>query len=171
MAQIGFHIADPAIRMTLKVMLEAEGHQILEAATGVPLLISDDPAWATEKVSSDAAVLLLSNTEHLPATLRAMRAGVYGYIFLPFQPGEAGLMVQRALEQHGADESTVPRSAPTLRTLEEVEAEHILDTLRQCKNNQAKTARVLGIGRNTLWRKLKKIETMQRVAQHDVPTP
>lgn len=170
MAQIGFHIADPAIRMTLKVMLEAEGHQIVEEAVDLPLLISDDSIWATEQVGPETTVLLLSNAEHLPAALRAMRAGVYGYIFLPFQPGEAGIMVQRALAQQEGDSPAAPQREEPFRTLEDVEAEHIVDTLRRCKNNQAKTARVLGIGRNTLWRKLKKIETVQRVTRHDVST-
>ena len=54
----------------------------------------------------------------------------------------------------------------TDKELEEVEALHILDTLRRCKNNQAHAARKLGIGRNTLWRKLKKIK-----AQLQLPNP
>jgi DNA-binding protein Fis len=43
-------------------------------------------------------------------------------------------------------------------TLEEVEEVHILDTMRRCRDNQARAARELGIGRNTLWRKLKRIQ-------------
>ncbi len=39
--------------------------------------------------------------------------------------------------------------------LRDVEREHILATLRECHGNQAKAADLLGIGRNTLWRKLK----------------
>ncbi len=39
--------------------------------------------------------------------------------------------------------------------LREVERGHILATLRECQGNQAKAADLLGIGRNTLWRKLK----------------
>ena len=39
--------------------------------------------------------------------------------------------------------------------LRDVEREHILTTLRECHGNQAKAAELLGIGRNTLWRKLK----------------
>ena len=42
-------------------------------------------------------------------------------------------------------------------TLEEVETRHILATLRRCRHNQSEAARILGIGRNTLWRKRKKI--------------
>ena len=41
------------------------------------------------------------------------------------------------------------------KRLDEVERAHIETVLRQCKHNQAEAARLLGIGRNTLWRKLK----------------
>ena len=51
-----------------------------------------------------------------------------------------------------------PRSrAPLLRTLAEVEREHVLDVLDACGGRQADAARVLGIGRTTLWRKLREL--------------
>jgi two-component system response regulator HydG len=46
------------------------------------------------------------------------------------------------------------RPVPRLRSLAEVEREHILMVLRACQGQQAHAARVLGIARNTLWRKL-----------------
>ncbi|MBI4422126.1 MAG: sigma 54-interacting transcriptional regulator, partial [Elusimicrobia bacterium] len=42
--------------------------------------------------------------------------------------------------------------------LGDVERKHILEVLESCGGNQAETAKKLGIGRNTLWRKLKKFE-------------
>jgi two-component system response regulator HydG len=48
--------------------------------------------------------------------------------------------------------------APTvasLRTLAEVEREHVLAVLERCGGSQVDAARVLGIARNTLWRKLR----------------
>ncbi len=42
----------------------------------------------------------------------------------------------------------------SLRTLAEVEEEHVLKVLEACHGVQATAARILGIGRNTLWRKL-----------------
>jgi two-component system response regulator HydG len=44
--------------------------------------------------------------------------------------------------------------AQKLRTLEEVEREHVLAILDICGGRQSDAARILGIGRNTLWRKL-----------------
>ncbi len=48
--------------------------------------------------------------------------------------------------------------APVLRSLAEVEREHILKVLSACDGSPASAARVLGIGRNTLWRKLRSYE-------------
>ncbi len=44
----------------------------------------------------------------------------------------------------------------SLRTLAEVEEEHVLAVLGACQGVQAAAARILGIGRTTLWRKLAK---------------
>ena len=41
------------------------------------------------------------------------------------------------------------------RTLAEVEREHIRAVLDACEGSQSEAARILGIGRNTLWRKLR----------------
>ena len=51
--------------------------------------------------------------------------------------------------------SPAPSLAPSrLRTLAEVEREHVVSVLAACGANQVDAARVLGIGRTTLWRKL-----------------
>lgn len=42
-------------------------------------------------------------------------------------------------------------------SLEEIEAKAITDTLQKCQGNVAQTARLLGIGRNTLYRKMQKL--------------
>lgn len=49
----------------------------------------------------------------------------------------------------------VRASPPDLRTLAEIEREHVLHVLEACGGAQVEAARVLGIGRNTLWRKLR----------------
>ena len=96
--------------------------------------------------------------------MESMKKGVYGYIFLPFQPGEAGLMAQRATGVQAPEANAPPTADSPLRRLEDVESDYILGVLRRCKNNQARAARVLGIGRNTLWRKLRKIETLRKMS-------
>ncbi|MBI3553381.1 MAG: sigma-54-dependent Fis family transcriptional regulator [Elusimicrobia bacterium] len=44
---------------------------------------------------------------------------------------------------------------PAAANLKELEKQHILDVLKACGQNQVEAAKRLGIGRNTLWRKLK----------------
>ena len=51
-----------------------------------------------------------------------------------------------------------------LRSLAEVEREHIQRVLIACDNNQVDAARVLGIGRSTLWRKLSR-DALKRPAR------
>jgi transcriptional regulator with PAS, ATPase and Fis domain len=46
--------------------------------------------------------------------------------------------------------------APTLRTLAEVEREHVQAVLEACGGSHSEAASVLGIGRTTLWRKLRR---------------
>jgi DNA-binding NtrC family response regulator len=164
MALIGLHINDPANRMTLKAMLEMEGHRILEGDVGTPLLITDDLDRAADRVSDTTTVLVLCTSDEVGRAVESMKKGVYGYIFLPFQPGEAGLMVQRAMGSQSSESGTPPSADSPLQRLEDVESDYILGVLRRCKNNQARAARVLGIGRNTLWRKLRKIETMRKMS-------
>ena len=47
-------------------------------------------------------------------------------------------------------------AAPVTPSHSSSEAQAIQDALRECKGNQTKAARLLGIDRSTLWRKLKK---------------
>ena len=51
-----------------------------------------------------------------------------------------------------------PRRSDVPLTLEEVERRHILDVMKLADSNQTLAAKLLGIGRNTLARKLKKYE-------------
>jgi two-component system response regulator HydG len=48
-----------------------------------------------------------------------------------------------------------PAARADLRSLVDVERDHILQVLAACDGSQAEAARILGIGRNTLWRKLR----------------
>lgn len=148
MARIRLEADDPSLRMTLKTLLESDGHVM--DALNPEVEIVDTPREAVKRAKA-RPTLLLSTASALPEAIKAMRQGVYGYIFLPLVPGEASQMVQRAL---GGQTNGV-QAPPAPRPLDEVEREHILTVLRQCRNNQAEAARLLRIGRNTLWRKVK----------------
>jgi len=61
----------------------------------------------------------------------------------------------RHLPEEVTSPQTVALSSTLLRTLSDVEREHVLRVLEACGGRQIDAARVLGIGRTTLWRKLK----------------
>lgn len=153
MARIRLDVEDLPLRLTLKVMLEAEGHALADPSAPADVCIADAGATALAAVGT-GPVLLLASQGKLPEAVQAMRKGVFGYISVPLIPGEAPLMVLRALGSAPKAED----SSDALR-LEEIERAHIERVLRRCKHNQAEAARLLGIGRNTLWRKLKQYNT------------
>jgi DNA-binding NtrC family response regulator len=65
---------------------------------------------------------------------------------------------ERILPEHLPDELRAPprrAAAGEARTLAEVEREHVLSVLESCGGSQVEAAKALGIGRNTLWRKLR----------------
>ena len=149
MARVQLHVDDPANRLTLHTLLRSAGHTVVDAGAQVAIT---DTIETSPGLAATVPVLVLAGATQIRDAVAAMQRGVYGYIFLPMQPGEADVMVRRALG------SNVAPAAPSARPLNEVEADYILDVVRQCKGNRAKAARVLGVGRNTLWRKLKEIE-------------
>ncbi|ODS59245.1 MAG: sigma-54-dependent Fis family transcriptional regulator [Acidobacteria bacterium SCN 69-37] len=55
----------------------------------------------------------------------------------------------------GVDPATSTSQPRNLRPLADVEREHILYVLDACQGSQSEAARVLGLARNTLWRKLR----------------
>ena len=149
MTRVQLDVAELTNRLTLKLALEQAGHAVEDADAEV--VISDDPAHALQH-SRVRPTLYLCAMPDIPNAVALMRQGVYGYIVVPLQPGEADIMVQRAGTFSMPDAQAESKLAP----LEDVEREHILAVLRQCQGNRAQAARVLKIGRNTLWRKLKK---------------
>ena len=159
MSHVWIAIAQPAMRLTLRTMLESEGFAV-SSGGALPetahAVITDDFAEAV-KYARERPTLILAGAPQLREAVGAMRQGVFGYVFVPFQPGEAVLMIQRALEwaRHAP-----PVAAPEQPlAVKDAETQAILAALRQCRNNQTQAARLLGIGRNTLWRKLKQIRT------------
>ncbi|MBI2457200.1 MAG: sigma-54-dependent Fis family transcriptional regulator, partial [candidate division NC10 bacterium] len=58
---------------------------------------------------------------------------------------------------------------PKLMRIDEMERAHILGTLEELGWNQARAAEILGIGRNTLWRKLKEYGIQPPDRRGDAP--
>jgi DNA-binding NtrC family response regulator len=150
MARIHLDIADPRTRLTLKTILQAEGYVVADEQPDIAVCDKPERAVLCAKARP---TLVIAGAAGIAAAVDAMKRGVYGYIFVPFQPGEPGLMVRRALDTGKLSQP----EAETAMPIRDAEKDLILATLRRCKNNQTQAAKLLGIGRNTLWRKLKKI--------------
>jgi two-component system response regulator HydG len=73
---------------------------------------------------------------------------------LPTQLQDFHLHAYRTSLASNEDKGAAPRSAD-VRPLADLERQAILDTLRQLKGDKLTTARLLGIGKTTLYRKLK----------------
>lgn len=156
MVKVLIVVDNPVDRLTLRAILEAEGLTVDERAGDVA--ITDSASRAIELARALPTLVLCHATE-VEAAVKAMRNGVHDYILRPFVPGEASLKVHRAAASGDVQPMPVapvtvdPAKMPDLAT---VEREHIERVLRACKHNHTQAARVLGMGRNTLWRKLKR---------------
>ena len=135
------------MRLTIGALLKAAGYDLSEDAPRVAIADTVDTAV---KASSSCPTLLLTPLSGLREAVTAMKQGVFGYIMMPLLPDETVLMVERAIG--AAPRHPVEDGYETLR---EVEKRHILHVLHRCRGNQVRAAKRLGIGRNTLWRKLK----------------
>jgi DNA-binding NtrC family response regulator len=155
MARIELLIADPTQRVTIQAILESENHTLVDQNPDICLM--DLHLW-TSPSSKSCPTIVFTPLSQITEAVKAMEEGAWGYVVEPLQPKEIPLTIQRALS------SDKPSGAVSeeIRLLEDVELDYILSVLKKVKNNQAKAARLLGIGRNTLWRKLKKQQDLQR---------
>ncbi len=117
-------------------------------------------------LSQDALNLLLEypwpgNVRQLENAIeRAVLLGAQGTLF----PGDFPPSLLRTSSAGGSS-----ASPPKPQRLDEVERTHILMTLEELGWNQARAAEVLGIGRNTLWRKLKEYGIQPPERRGDAP--
>jgi Nif-specific regulatory protein len=106
----------------------------------------------------ESAVVIMDGdellAEHLPLPERAA-----GQSEAP-PPMDGSASMAPAPLDHSTTPSPPERARPArsrVRTLAEVEREHILAVLEHAQQNRSVAAKLLGIGRNTLARKLKEL--------------
>lgn len=165
MAGVELHIDDPLLRETARLLLERGGHRMVDREGDV--LLAQSPRRAKTLMDRQRPVLMFAGLAEVAEAVALMRQGAFGYVLLPLQPGELELMVSRAASmipkthpcaagtvcaEYTEAKPTVPRQPKALRDLER---EAILAALRASNGNRSQAARLLGIGRNTLWRKIR----------------
>ena len=106
----------------------------------------------------DPAAMALLRTHSWPGNIRVLEHCIESAVVLC--RGAVVLPAHLSLPQAGAveeewEEPAGEGSAPEGLTLAEVEKRHILRVLARCEGNRTRAAQALGIGRNTLARKLK----------------
>jgi len=128
-----------------------------------------------EDIPSFMAYFLTEFNQKHEKLIRGYSREVYNLLTSYFWPGnvrELRNLVERAVifchedyiqVNHIPDDVKEPGTlsfggSGGLQTLRELEKQKILETLNAFGGNRAMTAKVLGIGRNTLWRKLKEYE-------------
>lgn len=88
---------------------------------------------------------------HWPGNVRELRNVLERGIIL----SENGWITPRTLPKELREQKIEEREEPVLVTLEDVEKRHILKVLELVNHNRSQAAELLGIGRKTLYRKLK----------------
>ncbi|HNZ47256.1 MAG TPA: helix-turn-helix domain-containing protein [Candidatus Hydrogenedentes bacterium] len=159
MACVLLNITSVPLRITLEVMLHLEGHTLSEIAGDAA--VTDSLPHAAD-LAGQYPVLLLVPAAQVADAVGLMRKGVHDYALLPLQPGEVPFKIERILASLSAPaHDGVIETGQELKSLAAMEEAHIRLALRHCKGNQLQAAKLLGIGRNTLWRKLRRYAAQQ----------
>lgn len=146
----GFEVreAADAAGASHEVRAEPPSHALVDLrlpdASGLEIvrtLVAADPA---------AAVVVLTGYGSIATALEAVRLGARHYLTKPAD-------VDEIVSAFDREPSGSPRSPTAVPTLARVEWEHINRVLADCGGNISEAARVLGIHRRSLQRKLAKL--------------
>lgn len=77
----------------------------------------------------------------------------------PFTDALSADAIRAVLQEPGAIPGTPAETpnTPVLRTLAQVEQEHVANVIRACRGNVSEAARVLGITRTTLYKRMREL--------------
>jgi two-component system, response regulator RegA len=103
-------------------------------------------------IDSSMSIIVLTGYGSIPTAISAMKLGADHYLSKPADADQI-LAVYERLQSSSEGEPEAPESVPTLAR---VEWEHMQRVLSDCGGNVSQAARLLGIHRRSLQRKLSK---------------
>jgi transcriptional regulator with PAS, ATPase and Fis domain len=130
-----------------------------ERDVDIPLLVDHfiskfnrETGKRVEKVHPDAMDILIDYA--WPGNVRELENAI-GHAFVHCR-GDTILSEHLPQDILGTGPVGTDTTLSVLGSLEEVEKAAIADMLKRCKGNQSRAAKRLGIGRSSLWRKIRK---------------
>lgn len=163
---------DTTFRQRLARAIRERGHEVCEAEDGTQAIIQAD-ALAPDAVILDlkmphmnglealrkimerhphTQVILLTGYGSIPTAMEAVRLGARDYFIKPTDVTQ----LLATLEKDPSAQESEPAHEMEPPSLERVEWEHIQRILADCQGNISEAARLLGLHRRSLQRKLQK---------------
>ena len=173
---------DEDVLQAIKQALQFKGHSVLVAASAreaialldseeVDIVLADivmpdmdgiELCGHITKNRPNVAVILITGNADLDLAIASIRAGAYDFLVKPLTADPLFAAIDRAAEHAPIRSAGAPTEARrAVLSLSEVERRHILETLRTAEGNKTTAAKLLGIDRTTLYRKLHEIESME----------
>lgn len=105
--------------------------------------------------SARIEVILIEENATTTAAVRAIKAGFSDYLEKPLEMESLERSIEEALDRHRNFQPSIP-------TLEQMERQTIQQAMAQTKGDKIEAARLLCIGKTTLYRKLRQYGTYSR---------
>lgn len=133
-------------------------HVIADSAEGAGFAILDYQSNASFEQAAkrmaeergDLRIIAFLPSRDFKASCAAFRSGAFDVIAAPVDQVDISTTLRRVRGFHQAQTNDLP----PIRSLEDMEKEAISEALTRCSGQVSLTARQLGIGRSTLYRKL-----------------
>jgi DNA-binding NtrC family response regulator len=156
----GFEVAGARSAELALKMMHAEAFDISIVDLNLPNMGGIDLCEKLRDEFPKHQVIVLTGFGDLESAQAAIRLNVVDFLQKPCRLGELEQALHRATQRLAphqptiASESPAAHPAPQNPTLEDVEREHILSSLRRHDGNRTATAQELGISRRTLQYKI-----------------
>ncbi len=173
---------DEDVLQTIKEALQFRGHSVLVAASApealallaneeVDIVLADiampgmdglELCGHITKNRPNVRVIIITGKPNLDVAIASIRAGAYDFLVKPLTADPLFAAIDRADPRRPPGSTGAATEArDAVQSLRELERRHIMETLRKAEGNKTVAARMLGIDRTTLYRKLSEIETTE----------